>query len=143
MVVEMADDDMAEEVAAPTAEAAPEMREPDLRIVVRPSIYSLPFHIAEGAGYFDEEGVVVELVDFMNVANLLSAVEAGEFDGLQLTSLNRVLQLNAGAGNVRIVREVAVTNLPFFALVTGPGSGIASMEDPPWRFREPRRWRRR
>ena len=124
-----ADDDMAEEAAAPMAEADQEMREADLRIVVRPSIHSLPFHIAQGAGYFEEEGVVVELVDFMNVANLLSAVEAGEFDGLQLTSLNRILQLNAGAGDVRIVREVAVTNLPFFALITGPGSGIAGMED--------------
>ena len=130
MVEEMAaDDDMAEEAAAPMTEADPEMREPDLRIVVRPSIYSLPFHIAQGAGYFEEEGVVVELVDFMNVANLTSAVEEGEYDGLQLTSLNRVLQLSAGAGNVRIVREVEVTNLPFFALVTGPGSGIMSTED--------------
>ena len=124
-----ADDEMAEEAAAPTAEADQEMREADLRIVVRPSIYSLPFHIAQGAGYFEEEGVVVELVEILNVASLLSAVEAGEFDGLQLTSLNRILQLNAGAGDVRIVREVAVTNLPFFALITGPGSGIASMED--------------
>ena len=123
------DDDMAEEAAAPTAAADPERREADLRIAVRPSIHSLPFHIAQGAGYFEEEGVVVELVDFMNVSHLLSAVEAGEFDGLQLTSLNRILQLNAGAGDVRIVREVAITNLPFFALITGPGSGIASMED--------------
>ena len=128
MEEEMAEtDDMAEEAAAPVAEQ--EMREPDLRFLVRPSINSLPLHVAQDAGYFEEEGVVVEFVDFMNVTDLQAAVEAGESDGLQLTSLNRILQLNAGAGNVRVVREVEVTNLPYFAIITGPGSGIESMDD--------------
>ena len=128
MEEEMAEtDDMAEEAAAPVAEQ--EMREPDLRFLVRPSINSLPLHVAQDAGYFEEEGVVVEFVDFMNVTDLQAAVEAGESDGLQLTSLNRILQLNAVAGNVRVVREVEVTNLSYFAIITGPGSGIESMDD--------------
>ncbi len=61
-------EEMTEQAAAPVAEQ--EMREPDLRITTRQSVYSLPILVAQDVGYFEEEGVVVEFVDFLNVTNL-------------------------------------------------------------------------
>ena len=46
--------------------AQEETAEPDLRIGVLPVLNTLPLYVAQAAGYFDEAGVVVELVPFQS-----------------------------------------------------------------------------
>ena len=121
--------EVAGEEAAPMMETQPVVGEPDLRIAARSSSNLLPLYVALDAGYFEEEGVVVELVEFMNMANLKAAVQDGEVDGLQTGSVTRILQLNAGASRVRAVREVEITNLPYLAIIVGPRSEIESVTE--------------
>ena len=130
MEVEMAPaDEMAEATVEPVAESGQAMREPDLRLAVRPSMTALPLHVAQAAGYFEEAGVVVELVDFITPSSQQSAIQAGEFDGLQTGSIVRLSQLNAAGYDVHIVREIEIINLPNISIITGPASGIESVED--------------
>ena len=120
-------EEMTEQAAAPVAEQ--EMREPDLRITTRQSIYSLPILVAQDAGYFEEAGIMVELFESSNAEISQAAVIAGEIDGIQISSVSDLLNINRQGVDMRIVREVGVTNLPVFSIVTGPTSGIESIED--------------
>ena len=122
-------DEMAEATVEPVAESGQAMREPDLRLAVRPSMTALPLHVAQAAGYFEEAGVVVELVDFITPSSQQSAIQTGEFDGLQTGSIVRLSQLNAAGYDVHIVREIEIINLPNISIITGPASGIESVED--------------
>ena len=115
--------------AVQETEPEEEMREPDLRIMLPLSLDVLPLFVAEGAGYFEEAGVAVELVNAINMAQLRSAAVAGEFDGFEIAGAGGFLQLNAAGADLRVVREVEITNLPYFSVSAGPGSGIESVAD--------------
>ena len=121
-------EEMAEEATA-APEAEEEMREADLRIMLPLSLDVLPLFVAEGAGYFEEAGVVVELVNAINPAQIQAAAVAGEFDGFEIAGAGGFLQLNAVGADLRVVREVQLTNLPYFSVSAGPGSGIESVAD--------------
>ncbi|MCY4009256.1 MAG: ABC transporter substrate-binding protein [Anaerolineaceae bacterium] len=101
--------------------------EPDLRIGGLPAVTMLPLYFAEDAGYFDEEGVVVELVLYPSVPAARSATLVGELDGL-CVGLFGGLWLNDNGADVRVVRHRQLEEASF-ALVAGPESGIESVGD--------------
>ena len=101
--------------------------EPDLRIGVLPVVTLLPIYFAQDAGYFDEEGVGVELVLFPSAPAVRSATLAGEVDGF-CAGLISGLWLNDNGGDVRVVRHRRLEDASF-ALVAGPESGLESAAD--------------
>ena len=114
-------------VVGPLA-AQDEMAAADLRIGALPVINMLPLYVAQDAGYFDEAGIVVEIVDFTSGADVQAATIAGELDGFQ-ADLFSALKVNAGGGDVRVVRHVGITEAPFISLLVGRRSGIEDVED--------------
>ena len=113
-------------LAAP-ALAQEEASEPDLRIGSIPVLNMLPLYFAHDAGYFDEEGVAVEITIYQSAEALRSAMVAGEHDGFaaDLFSGFRIME---GGVDVRVVRHRRVEDV-IFALVAGPGSGLKSVAD--------------
>ncbi len=107
--------------------AQEETAEPDLRIGVLPVLNTLPLYVAQAAGYFDEAGVVVELVPFQSGLDRQTALLAGATDASN-DDLIGVLLLNAGGVEVRVVRHDPPAEV-FFALIAGPGSDLESVAD--------------
>ncbi|AEF80463.1 ABC transporter substrate-binding protein [Leadbettera azotonutricia] len=64
--------------ARPQAEAASAL---PLRVGIMPDADSLPFMVARDEGFFDREGVTVELVNFSNPQERDAAIQAGRLDG--------------------------------------------------------------
>ena len=109
-------------------DAAAEAMAPDLRIGYLTVLNALPLNIAQDAGYFADEGLAVELKLFLSAKDLVGAVLAGELDGLQ-ADLVSALRMNAGGGDMRVVRHVGMTNQPFVTLLASPQSGIQSVAE--------------
>ena len=100
---------------------------PDLRVAGLPVLYMLPFYFAQDAGYFDEEGIVVETVPFQSTLAMQSAVLSGELDGM-LASLPNGFWLQERGVDIRIVRHRRGQGASF-ALVVSPESGLESVAD--------------
>ena len=100
---------------------------PDLRIGVLPVLNTLPLYVAQEAGFFEAEGVSVELVPFQSGLDRQTALLAGATDASN-DDLIGVLLLNAGGVDVRVVRHDPPAGV-FFALVAGPESGLESAAD--------------
>ena len=108
--------------------AQDEMAEPDLRIGILPVLNTLPTHLAVWLDYFTEEGISVELTGYDSAAELTMDVAAGELDGFQADVIS-TLKLNAAGADLRVVRHVEFTNMPFVALITLPLIGIENLEE--------------
>lgn len=100
---------------------------PDLRIGVLPVLNTLPLYVAQEAGYFEAEGVSVELVPFQSGLDRQTALLAGATDASN-DDLIGVLLLNAGGVDVRVVRHDPPAEV-FFALIAGPESELESAAD--------------
>ena len=101
---------------------------PVLRFAVLPVLNTLPLYVAEAAGYFEEAGVAVQIGRFRSAAKLRSAVRQGEMDGFQ-ADLVSALKLHESGLGLRVIRHVGIADIPFFALVTWPWSGIATVDN--------------
>ena len=126
-VAEEADLKTGEEAAA-AAPAEEVAADPDLQIGLLPVLNALPAYIAQDAGYYEEEGIVVELRLYLSAKELTATVNAGGLDGLQ-ADLVSALRMNATGGDVRVIRHVGITNQPFVSLMISPRSAIESAED--------------
>lgn len=101
---------------------------PILRFGVLPVLNTLPLYVAEAAGYFEEAGVAVQIGRFRSAAKLRSAVRQGEMDGFQ-ADLVSALKLHESGQGLQVVRHVGIADILFFALVTWPWSGIATVDN--------------
>ena len=96
----------------------------DLTIGLMPAMDSVPLLIAQDQGFFEDEGISVDLRIFRNQLYRESALQTNEIDGSISDLINAVYNWRAGIG----IRVGSITD-GHFALVTAPDSGILSVAD--------------
>ncbi|MDD2620886.1 MAG: MetQ/NlpA family ABC transporter substrate-binding protein [Syntrophomonadaceae bacterium] len=95
-----------------------------ITIGVMPDVESIPFIIAEKNGYFDKEGVEVEIQHFKSAKDRDSALQSGKLDGV-ITDILAVVFANEGGIQLRICAK----NDGNVKLLAGKDSSINSMND--------------
>ncbi len=95
-----------------------------IRLGVLPDVDSIPFVIADLNGYYGEEGIEVEIMQFKNPNDRDAAFQAGEIDLVISDLLAAAFSVNGGFD----VRAVAATN-GSYKLLTSAESGITSISD--------------
>ena len=91
---------------------------------------SVPFYVAEQEGFFEEEGVRVELVPFLSALERDSALIAGAIDGAISDPIGALL-LDQGRGLLKIT-SLGLGKTPaegVFAILAAPSSDLQSVED--------------
>ncbi|MFZ5647412.1 MAG: ABC transporter substrate-binding protein [Bacillota bacterium] len=105
-------------------------KEEKIRIGLLPIVDSLPFYVASEKGYFQEEGLSVQLINFDSAMERDSALQAGEIDGT-LGDVLAVAALNNSGTAVKMVSlglgETGKEGR--FAILSSPGSGITKPEE--------------
>ncbi len=101
-----------------------------LKMGLLPILDVLPFYIAQDKGYFEAEGIKVELVPVKSAQERDALIQAGEIDG-QLADLVSTLLLDRDKAQVKIVAKArqAYPDFPQFRIVAAPGVTISSPAD--------------
>lgn len=99
----------------------------DLRIGVLPVLDMLPLFFAQDAGYFEEEGITVELQLFQSGRAIREALLTGEVDGIHADTFS-ALWVSAAGVATRTVRHVELEST-YFAMIAAAGSGLKSASD--------------
>lgn len=110
------------------AAANTESKPVTLKIGQIPTIDGLPFWVAEQKGYYQQEGVSVELVTFKSANERDAAIQSGAIDGMLADLIATSTMLASGT-------EVHMTSIGLgvtkeegpIAIVAAPGSGITSL----------------
>ena len=115
-------------VAAATAESTAQAVDGEpLRIGMLPVINALPLSVAQAEGFYQDEGVNVELVQFGSAIERETALQAGAIHG-ENTDLQNVILLINGGFEVRAVRFDPPAT-PYFSIIAGPDTDIETVED--------------
>ena len=90
----------------------------------------LPFHVAIQNGFFDQEGVNVELVPVKSAQERDTLMQTGQVDGM-LTDLLSPVLFNQDDAQILVVRTArrVYPGSPLFSIVAGPGSEIETPKD--------------
>lgn len=101
-----------------------------LKVAVLPVLDVLPLYVAEAEGYFEKNGVEVELVPVGSAPERDQLMQAGQIDGM-LTELVVTLLYNREAPKITIVRfaRVATAEYPLFRILAAKESGISQPQD--------------
>lgn len=105
-------------------------QEEKIRVGLLPIVDSLPFHVALEKGFFQDEGINVQIINFDSAMERDSALQAGEIDGtlgdvLAVAALN-----NSGTGVKMVSLGLGETGKEGrFAILSSPGSGITRPEE--------------
>lgn len=96
-----------------------------LRVALLPILDSLPYYVAEANGYFEDEGVSVEVVPVASGLERDQLMQSGEIEGM-LTELPVVAVFNAAQPSVQVLitARKAYEDAPLFRVLAAPGSGI-------------------
>ncbi len=105
-------------------------QETRLRMGLLPILDILPFHIADQKGYFEEQGIQVELVPVKSAQERDALMQAGEIDGM-LTDLISIGLFNREQVQIQVVAIArrAYPDAPQFRILAAPGSGIQTVQD--------------
>lgn len=101
-----------------------------LKMALLPVIDVLPFHVADQNGYFDQEGVEVELVPVKSAQERDTLMQTSQVDGMLTDLLSPVLfnQEDAQIMVVRTARRV-YPGSPLFRILAKPESDVTSPVD--------------
>ncbi|NJN98509.1 MAG: ABC transporter substrate-binding protein [Anaerolineales bacterium] len=101
-----------------------------LKVGLLPILDVLPFYIAQEKGYFEAEGIKVELVPVKSAQERDALIQAGEIEG-QLTDLISTALLDKETTQVKVVAKArkAYPDFPQFRIVAAPGVTISSPAD--------------
>lgn len=101
-----------------------------LKVGLLPILDVLPFYIAQEKGYFEAEGIKVELVPVKSAQERDALIQAGEIEG-QLTDLISTVLLDKESTQVKVVAKArkAYPDFPQFRIVAAPGVTISSPAD--------------
>jgi NitT/TauT family transport system substrate-binding protein len=100
---------------------------PTLKIGVLPVLNTLPLYVAQAEGFYEAEGVQVELINFNSAREQQIAIVAGEIDGLNTDMVVQSLVFKGGTPLVAVRHDTIVGN--YFSIVASASSGITSVED--------------
>ncbi len=104
-------------------------KEDKMKIGLLPISDSLPFYVAAEKGYFQSEGVNVELIRFESAVERDSAIGAGEIDGAVGDILAVAALHNSGAPVKIVSMSLGETGKEGrFAILSSPNSGITKPE---------------
>lgn len=98
--------------------------EKTINIGVMPDVESIPFIIAEKNGYFEKEGVKVNIEHFKSAKDRDSALQSGKLDGV-ITDILAVVFANEGGFDLKIIAK----NDGNIELLAGKDSNINSIND--------------
>ena len=101
-----------------------------LRIGVLPILDVLPLYVAEQEGYFNQEGIQVELLPFASALERDTAFQADQIDG-EVNDLISTVLLTKDQEKARIVRTAmrATPDKAMFAILAAGSSSIAKPAD--------------
>jgi NitT/TauT family transport system substrate-binding protein len=101
-----------------------------LKMGLLPIIDVLPFYVAQNKGYFEAEGLQVELVPVKSAQERDALIQAGEIDGA-LTDLQGVAIFNREAPELKVVIKArkAYPDSPHFRIVAAPGFEVTGPDD--------------
>jgi NitT/TauT family transport system substrate-binding protein len=101
-----------------------------IRVGVLPILDSLPMFVAEERGYFDAQGITVELIPVSSAPERDQLMQAGQIDGM-VNELVSTLYYNQEGTEIIIVRfaRVATEDSPLFRILAAKDSGIENPED--------------
>lgn len=110
---------------------APSEPEPvTLKLALLPVLDTLPVHVAAQEGFFEQQGLVVEIIPVSSAPERDSIVSAGEADGM-LNEVVSTLFYNKEQVQVQIVRtaRAATSEAPLFRILAAADSGIEGAAD--------------
>lgn len=109
---------------APGASGKNEKELPEITIGLMPDTDSIPFLVAQENGYFEEEGVKVNIQQFKSAMDRDSALQSGNLDGAVSDMLAAAFAKDGGF-------DVKVTSRTdgSYKLVAGKGENIQSVKD--------------
>ncbi len=101
-----------------------------LRLGLLPILDTLPFYVAEEAGYFAEAGIEVEAVPVNSALERDQLLLAGEIDGM-VNDLISTAIFNQNEPRIQIVAQArrAYEDAPQFRILAAPGSGLSTPQD--------------
>ncbi len=110
--------------------ASAEPEQVTLRMALLPVLDTLSIHVAAQEGFFEEQGVSVEIIPVSSAPERDQIVSAGEADGM-LNEVVSTLFYNKDEVQVQIVRtaRAATSEAPIFRILASADSGITSVED--------------
>ncbi|NJL94617.1 MAG: ABC transporter substrate-binding protein [Anaerolineae bacterium] len=102
----------------------------EIRLAVIPVLDTLPLFIAQEAGYFEEEGLTVELIPVASPPERDALIQAAEADGM-VTDIQGVGFFNEARTRVQVVytTRVALEDGPVFRILAAPESGLRTPAD--------------
>lgn len=117
-------------VMIPLAACTTVPEQPVLRIGLLPILDGLPIHAADSLGYFEEEGLQVEIVPVASGAERDQLMQSGQIDAM-INELVSVMLFNQESPRVAAVRfaRTATETTPLFQILAAPGSGIDTPGD--------------
>lgn len=101
-----------------------------IRVALIPVLDTLPFFIAQEAGYFAAEGLNIEFLPVASPIERDQLIQAGEADAM-LTDIPGVGFFNEARTRVQIVytSRVATAEGPVFRILAAPGTDISRPQD--------------
>lgn len=101
-----------------------------LKMGLLPILDVLPFYVAQDKGYFEAEGIQVELVPVKSAQERDALMQAGEIDG-QLTDLISTVLLDKEKAQIKVVTKArkAYPDFPQFRILAAPGVTVNSPAD--------------
>jgi NitT/TauT family transport system substrate-binding protein len=107
-----------------------EAEDTNLKMGLLPILDVIPFYVAEQSGYFEDEGINVELVPVKSAQERDALMQAGEIDGM-LNDLISTGLFNRDEAQIKIVATArrAYPESPQFRVLAAPGSDIGSVQD--------------
>ncbi|MBN1220411.1 MAG: ABC transporter substrate-binding protein [Anaerolineae bacterium] len=101
-----------------------------LKMGLLPILDVLPFYVAQDKGYFEAEGIQVELVPVKSAQEQSALIQANEIDGA-MTDLQNVALFNRETPQLKIISLArrAYPEYPHFRIVAAPGFEVNGPED--------------
>lgn len=95
-----------------------------LRIGLMPAVNSIPLIVAEHEGFYEDEGIEVELELFRSQFYREAALQAGEIDGAISDLVNAINGWSNGSDT-----KVAIHTHGLFGILSAPGSPVETISD--------------